>query len=184
MALVLFASGCQRPIPPEGPTVAVVEERSEVNPLWDSTIAVLRKCDFRIDRQDRSQGVITTQPVTSMQWFEFWRQDVAHPYDYLQASLDTIERKVTVKFRNGNNWTIDVQVDVYRMNSPDVQITTASSAVHALSGLLPTTEGQVYPHAREGEQWVPMGRDGNMEARLMQRILSDAGLSEWVEQQG
>ena len=161
----------------------------DVQPLWDTALAVLIKHDFRPDRQDRTAGIITTHPTTSMQWHEPWRQDVADSYSVGEASLHTIQRQATVRFiRNGRtqrpaagdeprqtgveNWTLDVQVDVYRLSVPEYQITSSSSVIRSFSGDLPTVTGERVADARAARRWVPLGRDGAMEERLLTRILA------------
>jgi hypothetical protein len=170
VAIVCLA-GCQRPEPPEDTTSAqVVGEDLEY--LWDAALSVLAKHDFRADRQDRASGVIETLPTTSQHWSEFWRQDVADAYSLVHGWLHTTQRKATVRFvREEGGWRVDVQVDVYRLTTPESQITTASSALQAFSGALPTTEGRTTEDSRSGRRWVHLGRDAALETRLLQRIL-------------
>lgn len=179
------AAGCQRPTRPESPTSTTIADE-DVQPLWDTALAVLIKHDFRPDRQDRTAGIITTHPTTSKQWNEPWRQDVADSYSLLEASLHTIQRQATVRFiRNTQpqrpaagprpsveNWTIDVQVDVYRLCVPEYQVTSSSSAIRSFNADLPTVTGEKVADARAARRWVPLGRDGAMEERLLSRILA------------
>lgn len=168
----LWVMGCQRPAAPQGPTESVVQPE-ELELLWDAALSVLRKFDFQPDRQDRTAGIITTRATTSAQWHEPWRQDVADPYSLAEASLQTIQRTATVRFiRDGDEWRIDVQVDVYRQSAPESQVTTASSAIHAFSGNLPTAEGRVFQAAEAERHWVHLGRDAALESRLLNRILA------------
>jgi hypothetical protein len=175
LALILSGSiGCERPVPPEAATSAPVYGE-EIEPLWDAALSVLQKHEFQPDRQDRAAGVITTKPTTSRQWGEFWRQDVdpSDRYSMAEASLQTIQRQATVRFIKGSEgWRIEVQVDVSRLNMPESQVTTASSAIMAFSGTLPTNEGQTIKDPKLRKTWVPLGRDGAMEERLLDRILS------------
>lgn len=169
--LALCVSGCHRPSAPEGVTAAPVAD-DDVEPLWDAALSVLRKHDFQPDRQDRAMGTIETLPTTSQNLGEFWRQDVADFYGLVHASLHTTQRKATVHFVHGKDgWTIEVQVDVYRLSMPESQITTASSAIQSFSGALPTTEGQVFQDPRSQHRWVHLGRDADMESRLLDSIL-------------
>jgi hypothetical protein len=173
------AAGCQRPTRPESPTASTIAD-DDVQPLWDTALAVLIKHDFRPDRQDRTAGIITTHPTTSQQWHEPWRQDVADKYSLAEASLHTIQRQATVRFtRNAQaqrpaaeNWTIEVQVDVYRLSVPEYQITSSSSAIRSFNADLPTVTGEKVADARAARRWVPLGRDGEMEERLLSRILA------------
>lgn len=167
----IAATGCQQPVRPETPTSSVIND-NDVQPLWDSALAVLLKHDFQPDRQDRTAGIITTLPTTSKQWGEPWRQDVADNYSLLESSLHTIQRKATVRFIHDKQWTIDVQVDVYRLSTPEYQITNSSSAIRSFDANLPTATGAVVTNAHSARRWVHLGRDGAMEERLLSRILA------------
>lgn len=172
------ALGCQRPAAPEGPTRETVPSTA-LEPLWDAALTVLPKHGFRPDRQDRAAGVIASLPTTSQHFWEFWRQDVAEPYGFVHASLHTTQRKATVRFirdAQSGGWSIDVQIDVYRLTTPEHQITTASSAIQGLGTALPTAEGRMVRDATALHDWVHLGRDGEMEWRLLQRILVHSGL--------
>ena len=142
--------------------------------LWWTTLSVLEKHDFQPDRQDRAQGIITTLPTTSMQWGEFWRQDVADAYSYGESSLHTMQRQATVRFIHDSAWRVEVQVDVYRLCMPDSQLTTASSVFQAFSGVLPESEGTLTIRGTPRRTWVRLGRDGAMEQRLLNRILASS----------
>ncbi|OWY72283.1 hypothetical protein B7486_05010 [cyanobacterium TDX16] len=168
--LFMQPSGCSRPAPPQEPTESAVASQ-DIDILWDSALSVLRKLDFQPDRQDRAAGIITTFPTTSMQWHEPWRQDVADGYSLAMSSLHTIQRKVTIRFLREQQWVIDVQVEMFILSAPDYQITTASSAIRSFAGDLPTVTGETALGAASRE-WVSMGRDGYMEARILDRVLS------------
>lgn len=135
---------------------------------------MLRLHDFQPDRQDRAAGVITTLPTTSMQWHEPWRADVADGYSLALSSLHTVRRQATVRFVRDpsapDHWTVEVQVDVYLLNAPDYQVTTASSGIRSFSGDLPSVTGEAGP--RLMRRWTPVGRDPAMEDRLLERILA------------
>ena len=164
---------CQRPAQPEGPTASALAEDEDLDILWDTSLKVLRKIDFLPDQQDRALGIITTHPTTTMQWHEPWRQDVDSGYALMEASMHTIQRKATVRFVKNGPWSMEVQVDMYRLSRPSTQITTASSVLHGFSGLLPTSESSA--GATGGEHWVHLGRDGELEDRLLNRILNESG---------
>lgn len=179
--LVLGAAvaGCHEPVPPEAVTAQAVAEE-DLESLWQASLAVLRRHDFEPDRQDRALGVIETLPTTSRQWGEFWRQDVADAYGVLESSLQTIQRQATVRFVRGESgWTVQVEVQVYRLAVPESQITSSSSVIRGFSGDLPTTEGRVVRAASDRQRWVSLGRDGAMEDRLLTRILSRAAATRY-----
>ncbi|MFQ6048761.1 MAG: hypothetical protein ACE5K7_05295, partial [Phycisphaerae bacterium] len=164
--------GCQRPAVP-GQPAAVELQGVQFEGLWQTALEVLRRYDFRPDRQDRRAGIITTHPTTSQQWFEFWRRDAIGPYQFAEASLHTIRRQVTVRIQRGGEPTacrLGVQVDTYRYSAPERQVTTASGALQIFGEKLPTAQGQLQPRA-VGQHWVPLGRDPLLEAELVKRIV-------------
>lgn len=177
--IALFGVGCQQPAQPDGPTASRLADDEDLDQLWQTSLAVLQKMDFRPDRQDRAIGVISTSPTTSMQWHEPWRQDVATGYALLEASIHSIQRVVTVRFVKGDSWSIEVEVEVLRLSRPSAQITTASSVLHGFSGVLPTTESFT-ADGTAAEHWVHVGRDGPLEERILNRILNEAGAA-WVQ---
>lgn len=172
-ALILAPFACHRPVRPQEPTASAVDE-TQLDALWATALSVLQKHDFQPDRQDRAQGIITTLPVTSMQWGEAWRQDVADSYSYLESSLHTVQRKVTIRFVHDTTWRLEVQVDVYRLCMPDSQLTSASSCLQAFSGVLPEATGTMTLRGTPRRTWVHLGRDGAMESRLLNRILASS----------
>ncbi|MFQ5429086.1 MAG: hypothetical protein ACE5E1_02145 [Phycisphaerae bacterium] len=174
LAALLLAGGCHRPTPPDEPTAAVLGETDDLTPLWNATLSVLRKHGFQPDRQDRAMGVIETRPTTGMQWHEPWRQDVADAYSLFESSIHTTQRRVKIRFIRGPQWSVEVEVGVYRLRRPETQITTASAALHGFSGRLPTREGKVYEQGQLPDRWVFLRRDPVMESRLLQAILSRA----------
>lgn len=177
-AVVLLAlhAGCAAPTQPERTTSSPVYSE-ELEPLWEATLSVLLKHDFLPQRQDRAMGIITTKPTTSRQYGEIWRQDVdpLDSYSMAEANLQTIQRQATIRFVHAEQgWQLEVQVDVFRLSMPESQVTTASSAIQAFSGVLPTTEGRIARDPGIRKHWVPLGRDQHMEERLLDRILTAA----------
>ena len=99
MALVTSAgaAGCLKYTRPVAPQAAETIEQRHFEAVWTATQDVLRKYQFTIERRDRRAGLITTEPLTGMQFFEFWRKDAVTAYDLWDGSLKTIHRTVTVR---------------------------------------------------------------------------------------
>jgi len=100
--------------------------------LWLATTEVLHKYHFRLDRQDRRAGVITTKPILGKHFFEFWRRDTVTPYDLAESSLQTIYRTVMVTIRRAGPkstaYVPVVQVHVRRSNRESLGMISASDA--------------------------------------------------------
>jgi hypothetical protein len=90
--------GCQAPAAPSAPTEMVLQVR-DYDAFVDSTLSLLRRCDFNPDVVDRANGLIVTGRTTGAQWFEFWRHDTPAGYELLESSLQTIGRTVTVTIK-------------------------------------------------------------------------------------
>ena len=77
------------------PAVATVES-ADFEALWRASEESARHFGFTPDRLDFRGGVITTQPLTSKQFWELWRNDVATIEDVANSSLATYRR--TLRF--------------------------------------------------------------------------------------
>lgn len=188
MTMAAFLAGCQAPPQPEGATDLVVRI-ADREAFFDDTLTRLREADFPPRYADRAEGVVIAGPTTSGQWFEWWRVDAPGAYQSLESSLSTIRRTVTVRLSpadggaaaagggelGGGPYRLSVQVDKERYSAPERQATTALGAMAIYNERLPTTEG--LRNARSvGEHWIPLGRDALLEAHLLDRIASVAGV--------
>ena len=168
----LGPASCVRPPQPDTPTAANVAN-ADLEALWDASLRVLHRMDMQPERQDRATGVIETLPTTTKQFWEFWRDDCADSYGQTLADVQTIQRRAIVRFRRlapESRWQVDVQVDVFRLQRPERQLTSTSSVLEAYSSLLPTTEGQIAGRS-ELAYLEPMGRDGAMEQQILRMIM-------------
>ncbi|MBU0618191.1 MAG: hypothetical protein KKI02_10775 [Planctomycetes bacterium] len=160
--------------PPDGAT-QILLKIPDREAFIDDTLSLLRRRDFTPERVDRDAGLVVTQPSTGQQWFEFWRHDSIGGYQLLESSIHTVRRIVTVHVdpveadSPGDEFRVSVQVGKQRHSAPERQVTTASGALAIYSEHLPTTEGLAASRA-EGEHWVPLGRDVQLELYLLDKI--------------
>ncbi len=170
-----FWTGCVDPPSNYGPVQAdvVVQDENEFDDLWETILRVLRRVSLQPDRQDRREGVITTLPITTQQWFEFWRHDAMGPYQFLESSMHTIQRQATIRIHRGeaNRYRVSVRIDVFRFSTPERQVTTPSGAYGMYSEKRPTEAGEMAKQAGSAAHWVLLGRDPRMEGVLLRRIL-------------
>jgi len=179
-ASLLGYTGCARPIAPDTPTAAAVRQ-SDLDVLWQAALDVLVRMELPPDRQDRANGVIETLPVTSKQFWEFWRRDIADPYSQVVSDLQTIQRKVIVRFSplpTTERWRVEVEVPVYRIQLPERQLTSSSTAIELYGSTVPTTTGEIVPRQQVAYQ-EPLGRDAALEDRILDLILSQSGVPEY-----
>lgn len=175
-------AGCQRPAAPSGPTSMLVR-LGDYEMFLDATLTMLREHDLQPRRVDRSRGVVRAGPSTSAQWFEFWRADARGGYQVLEASLHTMRRQVELRIEpvsdpSENRYRVVIEAIKERFNSPSRQVTTTSGALAIYSERLPTEEG-LRAAQLEGDQWVPLGRDGLLETYLLERLAMLPGVLEW-----
>lgn len=175
-AMLSACSGCQQPTQPKGPTDTQLTG-ADFEQLWQTGLEVLRRYNFRPDRQDRRAGVITTLPTTGAQWFEFWRPGIHGGFEAAEANLHTVRRQATVRIlpaAEQGQLYVSVQVDVYRYAAPERQVTTASGALQIFGEKLPTAEGEMGSQAGAA-YWVSLGRDSRLEDELLRRITWHVG---------
>jgi hypothetical protein len=140
--------------------------------LWQSIEDTLRDHYFELEREDRFTGIITTEPETSAQWFEFWRPQPQPDYYWWEANINTIQRKVEV------HWTpleeeeainLRVRVDRFGYNLEERQIDNSAAALRLYSVGAPTISGETESAAESG-YWSHLGRDEYMERLLLDKI--------------
>ena len=111
-ATVVIAGGCaHQPKPTTRPSIATTQpsywlqqpasasvSAGDFDRLWNAAEDSARRYGFQIDRKDYRGGVLTTLPLTSKQWFEFWRNDVQTSEDLADSSLATYRRTLRFEF--------------------------------------------------------------------------------------
>ena len=134
VSTVLAAPGCgvsytEPQVPAEIPNS---QAQQNFDALWRGSLAVLRDYRFRIDRQDRRVGIITTRPMMARHWFEFWRGDAVSNYDVLEGSLQTVMRRAEVHIiprpDHPDQYEPVVTVEVTRPDRQGLEIIAASEA--------------------------------------------------------
>lgn len=158
-------------------SVALADSSDEADRYWEAAQDTLRRNRFRLDRVDRRAGVITTMPVVSQHFLEFWRHDVDTQADLWESTLNPIRRwvEVVVKRDGRGAWqALDVIVHKERFSAPDRQFNSTGAAYQFFGSNLPSTTGaeRVMP---EDERWLDLGRDPAMEAYLLAKILDRVG---------
>ena len=108
------------PIPPENIITSANFER-----LWKAAEDVARDRIFVIDREDYRNGVLTTEPMVSAQFFEPWRRDALKASAVAESSLATIRRTIRFTFTRNDDDTYSLvpHVLVERLSSAERRIT-------------------------------------------------------------
>jgi hypothetical protein len=178
LLIAAAATGCTAPAEPLGPTVERVAAQSsdDFDRLYVAGGDTLRAHCFRLDRQDREQGVITTFPETTANWFEFWRPQPQPAYYWLEANGETVQRQATLRLTPAGSGAYDlqVQVDRFRYSLPERQVTNSAEALRLYSNAIPTYSGTTERPA-ETAHWIPLGRDATMESQVLRQIIRRYG---------
>ena len=93
----------------------------DFDPLWDACERVARDYLFEIDRRDRRDGVMTTVPMVSAQFFEPWRRELSTFDDVAQSSVATVRRTIRFEVRKASAGKAATQSDGGAMGSAPVQ---------------------------------------------------------------
>jgi hypothetical protein len=162
------------------PAVAAVEGE-HFQTLWKTAEEVARSYFFKIDRVDYRDGILTTEPMVSAQFFEPWRGDVRTIDASVESSLATTRRTIRFEFikLDDGGYRVEPKVLIERRSIAEQRITSVvlyrqtfkrpvASGKHAPSGSRESDEG-VYLPAR---YWYPIGRDEALEKNIAARMES------------
>lgn len=147
--------------------------------LWDACEETARRYLFTLDREDYRAGLITTKPLVSRQWFEFWRPDTGDGRQVLQNSLAAVRRTIYFQFAKNadESFTVIPKVLVERQTIVERRLTDVSLYRSSFSGpLAPVQEAVDLGPTIPAEYWTPFSRDIRMEkdlARSVERRLRD-----------
>jgi hypothetical protein len=154
------------------PAAAIAESAS-----FDSLFAAARLVAvdnyFTIDRSDYRDGLMTTFPLVSKQFFEFWRHDVIGAKAVAESSLATIRRTIhfqIIRLPNGR-YRLLPKVLIERYCIPERRITTVAQYDSIFSPSGQTRYSDVEPAQRTfPAYWYAVGRDADLEKFLATEI--------------
>jgi hypothetical protein len=156
---------------------AVTEVTSaDFDRLWNACRDSLIADGFLIDRTDYRDGVMTTVPLVSKQFYEVWRSDVVTLHDLAQSSLGTMRRTVRIDIRRlpDGQFRASPKVVVDRFSLLAKRITSVAQyrSVFALttSDLRLSTE-EDGPNV-VAQYWYPTARDFSLEKDLAAAVRS------------
>jgi hypothetical protein len=171
IALMGLLMGCQNGPPPVATSRPATAELSfEEDAVWQACLDVLWEYDFRVDRQDRRDGVITTYPLTGKSWFEFARKDAATTGDALESTVQTICRTVEIHIAKdeAGKCLLSVTARTSRSDRPELQVTNSSQA-HEMF-LMTQRRRSLKERRAYGEDvmfpTVPLGEDAGLAEKI------------------
>jgi hypothetical protein len=172
---VSTASARSDAVDPDAQASALASVSSrDFDALWKACERSLWARHFRIDRRDYREGLITTYPLISKQFFEPWRTDTLGAANVAESSLNTIRR--TVRFEIAHDSKRDVYTAV-----PRVQIERYSNAGRRLTSAamyrstFRRTEARGTRESDAGvtmpsRYWYSIGHDERLEQALARSV--------------
>ncbi|MDB5330109.1 MAG: hypothetical protein JWP03_1260 [Phycisphaerales bacterium] len=154
------------------PAVAKVESPS-YDTLWYACERAAHDCSFAIDRTDYRTGLLTTQPLLSRQFFEFWLHDVASLHEQTQSDLSTMRRVVHFQIRklDEGSYVCEPKVVIERYALAERRITSVVQYRDAFSITRPMIEDRTEEGAPlRPAYWYAERRDEAMEHALADRV--------------
>lgn len=181
-----FQQTCQDAVPMLFPPPIVevpVSNPARVGPLdpeflWfqivDATDDYFRIQNEQWVRRDNVQwleGRLSSYPQVSGTSFEPWKNDTKRGFERLQSTIQTIRRTASVRVTpDETGYTIEVNVLKEKEDVDQAQSSTAGSSAQRHDGTIVRNENQQRT-LPETLGWFEIGRDAELEQKIMQGIL-------------
>ncbi|MEO6434498.1 MAG: hypothetical protein ABIP55_01900 [Tepidisphaeraceae bacterium] len=147
--------------------------------LWRACEDAARRFGFRPDRQDFRRGVLTTEPLISKQFFEFWRGDVVTASDLADSSIATHRRTLRFEIQKAGDdkFTATPRVVVERHAQSERPVTSSVYLRNVFRtqkprdrsyGTAETDRGVYLPR----QYWYATGRDEALEQQVARKVES------------
>ena len=145
--------------------------------LWRAAEEAARHFGFRPDRLDFRAGVLTTEPLVSKQWFEFWRNDVATLDDLADSSIATHRRTLRFDFARADDgaYIATPRVVIERYAQSERPISAAVRLRHAFRNPRPRDRAYGTPESDRRillprQYWYAAGRDQALEREVAREL--------------
>jgi hypothetical protein len=148
-------------------TVQVVGR--DFDKLWGATEEAARHRFFFLDRVDYRDGLLTTAPALSEQFFEPWRGDALTMRDVGMSSLQSIRRTVHFEFvrRGDGAYVMTPKVLVERASFEEQHLSSSVEFRNAVAPAAYPRAAETYnPNAPPLVYWYSIGRDAALEQAL------------------
>ncbi|HEY2585223.1 MAG TPA: hypothetical protein VGI81_05615 [Tepidisphaeraceae bacterium] len=155
------------------PAVAHVKA-ADFGALWDACRLAAEADGFVIDRRDYRAGLLTTQPLLSKQFYEFWRGDVRSAHDLAQSSLGMMRRtaRFSIERLPDGTYQATPTVLVERDELLQRRITSVDQYQNAFAvqQMDVVRESEKSGADVAAEYWYPVGRDKALEHQLADAV--------------
>ncbi|MGC4032883.1 MAG: hypothetical protein QM754_14335 [Tepidisphaeraceae bacterium] len=146
---------------------------TDLDTLWSAAERVSENYLFPIDRRDRRDGMLTTQPVISAQWFEPWRPELQTADDVAQSSVATVRRSIRWKFTpTDGGYSVTPKVLIERQSLTEERVSGQLSRTYfqrqndTTFGTHETDRNVILPD----NYFYPVGRDVAFEKVLAEKL--------------
>lgn len=145
-----------------------------IEKVWSMYVAevVLTEMKFEIEKLDTEAGFIRTRALPGAQAFEFWRKDNVGKFNFAEANLHTIRRAVEITaVEKGGELCFECVVNTQRMSLPERAVNSISQAYAMFSKSQSNLQSlRLTREQQKGMSWIDLGRDGALEARVLERL--------------
>ncbi|GAB4194804.1 MAG: hypothetical protein Kow00105_09050 [Phycisphaeraceae bacterium] len=170
--------GCARHMAVVDQPVAIDSARYRA--CFDAAVDVLRDNGFVVDRRDYRFGVITTRPLGSPTVLEPWHAHNSTADQAWESTFNDIRRRVAVRLAKNaastdagdtpvSSYNLEVEVVMERKQVPTRRLT--GSAKRNVFSSLSAPPRELADKGVTGTYWEPIGRDRELESRLLAQIL-------------
>ncbi len=145
--------------------------------IWQQATKLLVDNGFSLDRKDYRLGILTTQPLPSAQWVEFWKPQQTTFKNALENTVNMQQRSVRISISpvpdKPEFYEIAIQVLVERQNNPIVSLGGpvfvegsgfGKSQVSLRSDYAPVVTKDI------GPTWYLIGHDQQLEHKLLSEL--------------
>ncbi len=138
--------------------------------VMETAEAVLGEMLFAVSKFDAESGFIRTRPLSSAQFFEFWRKDTIGEFNQAEANAHSVRRTVDLTVgRQGGQVCVECNAKVERLSLSNQEDTKGRTQKYdKFSGMRFST--QKIELVAEQKSWLDLGRDARLETEILKRI--------------
>ncbi len=145
--------------------------------MMDTAENVLENMYFDVVKKDAEAGYIRTRALSGAQIFQFWRSENVGTYNTGESNIHSLQRTVELEFKpNNGSVCVDCAVYIRRLSMPQAHVSGVTRLPGVYTGGNSEIQEVLLHHSRDRDiQWVDMGRDGNLERLILDRIRKKSG---------
>ncbi|OHB53948.1 MAG: hypothetical protein A2Y07_09630 [Planctomycetes bacterium GWF2_50_10] len=139
---------------------------------FDTSVKVLEKMHFTIEKADLQHGIITTRPLPAAQFFEFWRSDTRGAFNFAESNLQSVERTAEIQITTVEGQAcVDCTVFGKRLSLPEKEITSPTDVPGMFTKSASNVQRmQMNKQQRAAAQWIDLGPDPQLQSYILSKI--------------